>query len=99
MHDATHIIFTTEELDRLRATLSAAGEVAYDWDLATDTVNWSGDVCKALGLAHSQQPILGAAFSAFVAQEDLVAHSNFITRLQAGEAQFECEYRLQFPLR
>ena len=99
MHDATHIISTTEELDRLRAALSAAGEVAYDWDLATDTVNWSGDVCKALGLAHSQQPILGAAFSAFVAQEDLVAHSNFITRLQSGEAQFECEYRLQLPLR
>jgi hypothetical protein len=38
VHDATHIISTTEELDRLRAALSAAGDVAYDWDLATDTV-------------------------------------------------------------
>ena len=99
MHDATHIISTAEELARLRAALSAAGDVAYDWDLTTDTIHWSGDVCKALGLAHGEQPISGGAFTALVAQEDLAAHSNFVTRLQAGEAQFECEYRLQLPQR
>ncbi len=99
MHDATHIISTAEELARLRAALSAAGDVAYDWDLTTDAIHWSGDVCRALGIPHGDQPISGAAFAALVSQEDLAAHSNFLTRLQSGESQFECEYRLQLPER
>ncbi|CAN0541078.1 unnamed protein product, partial [Laminaria digitata] len=99
VHDATHIISSAEELDRLRAALSAAGDVAYDWDLTTDTIHWSGDVCKALGIAPGEQPLAGTAFTALVTQEDLAAHANFVTRLQAGETQFECEYRLQLPHR
>ncbi len=99
MHDATHIISTAEELARLRAALSAAGDVAYDWDLASDAIHWSGDICQALGVPHGQQPITGAGFTALVAQEDLAAHSNFVVRLQTGDAQFECEYRLQLPQR
>tara|TARA_R110002110_G_scaffold36666_3_gene122063 strand:+ start:3734 stop:5512 length:1779 start_codon:yes stop_codon:yes gene_type:complete len=99
VHDATHIISTAEELARLRAALSAAGDVAYDWDLASDAIHWSGDICQALGVPHGQQPITGAGFTALVAQEDLAAHSNFVVRLQTGDAQFECEYRLQLPQR
>ena len=54
MHDATHIISTAEELARLRAALSAAGDVAYDWDLTKDTIHWSGDICRALGIPQGR---------------------------------------------
>jgi PAS domain-containing protein len=85
VHDATHIISTAEELARLRAALSAAGDVAYDWDLATDTIHWSGDICRALGIPQGYGTLPPAPhFAALVTQEDLAAHANFLTRLQVG---------------
>ena len=97
MHEAVHDVSNGEELARLRAALSAAGDVAYEWDLALDSITWSGDVEKAFGIANGQLPVSGPQFNALVAQEDLAARTNFVTRLRAGETQFECEYRLRLP--
>ena len=37
------------ELERLRAALKASGDLAYDWDLATDNVDWIGRAGGTLG--------------------------------------------------
>lgn len=97
MQKAVHDISDAEELARLRAALSAAGDVAYEWDLAADTIKWSGDVHKAFGTTGEKAPACAADFACIVVQEDAAARSNFLTRLQAGEPQFECEYRLRLP--
>ena len=47
--EAVYAISVGEELARLRAALSAAGDVAYEWDLTADSIKWSGDVAKACG--------------------------------------------------
>lgn len=86
-----------EELARLRAALSAAGDVAYDWDLTGGSIEWSGDVLKAFALPQGELPNSGSEFESIVAQEDLAARANFLTRLQSGDTQFECEYRLRLP--
>lgn len=97
MQETVHDISDTEELARLRAALTAAGDVAYEWDLAADSIKWSGDVHKAFGITDGKVPASGAEFNGIVVQEDAAARSNFLARLQAGEAQFECEYRLTLP--
>lgn len=97
VQEAVHVVSVGEELARLRAALSAAGDVAYEWDLAADSIEWSGDVAKALGITDGRVPVSGAEFDTLVAQEDFAARSNFLTRLKAGETQFECEYRLKLP--
>ena len=97
VQEAVHVVSVGEELARLRAALSAAGDVAYEWDLAADSIKWSGEVAKALGITDGRVPVSGAEFDTLVAQEDHAARLNFLTRLQAGETQFECEYRLKLP--
>ena len=56
-----------EELARLRAALSAAGDVAFEWDLTADSIKWSGDVEKAFGITDGQIPETAAAFESVVA--------------------------------
>ena len=86
---------------RLRAAvaaaqaIAAAGDIAYDWDLVTDTVQWSGRVKSLFG--ETPPPHTGSEFRALVLADD---QSNRAKRLQQhietrGRQDFECEYRLR----
>src|SRR5262249_41914544 len=75
--------------------VAAAGDIAYDWDLVTDTIAWSGRI-KAL-FPDGTPPLNGAEFRGQVLAED---QSNRAKRLHThieahGETEFECEYRLR----
>src|SRR5512146_279812 len=86
---------------RLRAAvaaaqaIAAAGDIAYDWDLMTDTVQWSGRVKSLFG--EMPPPQTGTGFRALIFAED---QANRAKKLQQhiearGGQDFECEYRLR----
>lgn len=86
---------------RLRAAvaaaqaIAAAGDIAYDWDLVTDTVQWSGRVKSLFG--QTPPPVTGSEFRALILAED---QANRAKKLQQhiearGGQDFECEYRLR----
>jgi diguanylate cyclase (GGDEF)-like protein/PAS domain S-box-containing protein len=88
---------------RLRAAvaaaqaIAAAGDIAYDWDLVTDTVQWSGRTKSIFG--DVTPPTTGSGFRALVLTED---QANRAKRLQhhletRGSQDFDCEYRLRAP--
>ncbi len=90
-----------DEHSRLRAAVAAAhavaaaGDIAYDWDLVTDTIAWSGRVKNLF--ADLPPPPSGGEFRAFVLGED---QANRAKRLQQhietrGDTEFECEYRMR----
>src|SRR5258708_35995007 len=77
--------------------VAAAGDIAYDWDLVTDTIGGSGRI-KAL-FPDGAPPPSGAEFRGLVVAED---HANRAKRLQQhidgpGEQEFYAEYRLRVP--
>jgi diguanylate cyclase (GGDEF)-like protein len=75
--------------------VAAAGDIAYDWDLVTDTIIWSGRL-KAL-FPDAAPPPTGSEFRGLVVAEDQAIRAK---RLQAhidgrGQTEFECEFRLR----
>jgi diguanylate cyclase (GGDEF)-like protein len=75
--------------------VAAAGDIAYDWDLVTDTIGWSGRL-KGL-FPDAAPPPTGSEFRGLIVAED---QANRAKRLQAhidsrGQTEFDCEYRLR----
>lgn len=74
----------------LAELLSAAGHIAYDWDLVTDHIEWVGGWDKVFG-AHAAPPANSAAFYDLIHADD--RHIVF-----GGEAhEIDREYRLKLP--
>lgn len=88
---------------RLRAAVAAAqaiaasGDIVYDWDLVTDTIQWSGRV-KAL-FAENAPATTGGEFRALILADDQGTRAKLLQQhLEAhGQREFECEYRLRGP--
>lgn len=76
------------------AALAAAGDVAYVWDLATDTIEWHGSP-RMLGLTEPAAVANGRGFALRINPDDLLMR---VQRLQAHYARgttFDCEYRVR----
>ncbi|MEX2453147.1 MAG: bifunctional diguanylate cyclase/phosphodiesterase [Rhodospirillaceae bacterium] len=97
MQEATTRMPPRQELDRLRAALAAAGDVAYEWDLLSDRMIWLDGADAALGMNAGREAATGEAFRAFVAPEYVAARNRALSLVEAGSALFECEYRLDLP--
>src|SRR5689334_8275889 len=82
------------ELSRLCAALTAAGDVAYDWDVAGDSVVWVGSA-EALGQESFAPLDSGRALAQRVHPEDLPARQQRINQHFAEGDAFECEYRIR----
>lgn len=84
-----------DELERLRLALAAAGDVVYDWDLATDIIRWSANAAQVFGLSDAAEIATRAAFARRVSSEDL----SELPRLQGGNlasgTPFAAEYRVR----
>ena len=78
----------------LRSALEASGDLAYIWDLASDTLEWPG--ATSAGLGYSPAAIVtGRGFAERIHPEDRSLRES---RLEASVGQgdlFECEYRLR----
>src|SRR5262249_41874881 len=91
---SSHSIEAETEADRLRAALHAAREVAYEWDLASDRVDWFGDAAALFCLKPDEVPQTVAAFDALVDAHFVQEFYNTFkgtTKEQAFESQFPVE--------
>jgi diguanylate cyclase (GGDEF)-like protein len=92
-----------QQHDKLRSAvaaaqaIAAAGDIAYDWDLVSDTVAWSGRINVLFGSAG--MPATGTDFRGRVITDDQTARAKiFQAHFAARDGQeFECEYRLRGP--
>ena len=79
---------------RLAAALEAAGDIAYFWDLAGDTIAWSG--CRAAANVEFVDDLdSGRTFANRIHPDDLVHRQLALAAHFDGEAAFDCEYRLR----
>ena len=83
------------ELSRLKAALLAAGDLAYEWDLASDRLLWQGDAGSFFGLTSETLPHSGESFHARVNPEDLPARVRLLAEHFSAGGVFDCEYRVR----
>ncbi len=83
------------ELKRLRAAIEASGDLAYHWDLATDTVDWIGRAADVFGADSAAAPQTGDRYSGRINPEDLPVRMQALSEHFAGAASYDCEYRIR----
>jgi diguanylate cyclase (GGDEF)-like protein len=86
---------SSEELTRLNAALTAATDVAYDWDLATDSIVWFGAVNGLFLTSGSAFAETGAAFNARINPEDLPQRKKALSDHYNAGAEYDCEFRVR----
>lgn len=77
------------------AALAAAGDVAYEWDVARDTVNWIGAASDLFELEELSPVATGDLFHGRINSEDLKERLKRLSRHFTSGARFDCEYRLR----
>jgi PAS domain-containing protein len=80
---------------RMEAALTAAGDIAYDWHLPSDSIVWRGQLGETVGIADSTALATGKALASRIDPEDLAARQHRLDDHFAGTAAFDCDYRLR----
>jgi diguanylate cyclase (GGDEF)-like protein len=76
------------------AALVAAGDVAYIWEIDSDTLQWHGSL-ETLGFAEGSVLASGRAFSERLNPDDLQARQQLLQAHYARGTRFDCEYRVR----
>ncbi|WP_421782961.1 putative bifunctional diguanylate cyclase/phosphodiesterase [Kiloniella litopenaei] len=82
-------------LDQMTTALESSGDVMYEWDLATDSLMWLGRAASLFGLEDNLIPATGETYHNRINPEDLPARMRNLTDHFAGEAYYDCEYRIR----
>jgi diguanylate cyclase (GGDEF)-like protein len=80
---------------RLLAALTAAGDVAYEWDLGTDEIHWHGTVEPVLGLRDTSVIASGRMLAGRLNPDDLLLRQQRLNAHWTRRAEFDCEYRVR----
>ena len=80
---------------RLEAALTAAGDVAYDWDLTTDAIAWHGSVASMLGVADAGAIASGRTLAGRLDPDDLLLRQQRLNAHWTRRATFDCEFRVR----
>jgi diguanylate cyclase (GGDEF)-like protein len=80
---------------RMEAALRAAGDIAYDWDLASDRIVWCGQLLETLGITGPTTLATGKALAARINPEDLAARQLCLNDHLTDDAAFDCDFRLR----
>jgi len=83
------------ELARFRAAVEAAGDILYDWDLATDALVFMGPAGELFGSGEGDLPASGEAFNAQVNPEDMPTRLRALSEHISGQSPYDCEYRVR----
>jgi len=83
------------ELELLRNALKGSGDLAYDWDLTTDMISWSGRVTEVFGLGSATHVNAGPQFHRLIHPEDLLIRRRAFSEHVASGVPFDCEYRIR----
>ena len=79
----------------LVAAMDASGDVAYEWDLATDRVSWCGPAARLFQCEAAALPDRVEAFHSRINPEDLPLRLRTLSEHFAGGSDFDCEYRIR----
>jgi diguanylate cyclase (GGDEF)-like protein len=82
-------------VSRVEAALTAAGDLAYDWHLPSDTIVWRGQLGETLGIADPAMLATGKALAHHIEPQDLATRQHRLDDHLAGAAAFDCDYRLR----
>ena len=77
----------------ISAALDAAGDVAYAWDIASDSVSWAGSAVALLGPAS--EIATGEGLRARIEAEDLPRRRVALSQHIEAGSSFDCDYRLR----
>jgi diguanylate cyclase (GGDEF)-like protein len=80
------------ELERIRAAIVASGDVAYEWDLATDNLIWCGDAASLFG---GNVPATGEIYHGLINPQDLPRRLRVLSDHLADSGVYETEYRVR----
>ena len=83
----------TDETGQALAALSAAGDVAYVWDVKSDALRWHGAL-EALEFDFASIS-LGSDFAARIHGDDRPLRDQRLSAHLGRKATFDCEYRLK----
>ena len=83
-----------DKAGRVPASLIAAGDVGYEWDLSTDRIVWWGAV---EGIFGGSTPVNGSTLSAFIEAEDKHRRSELLARPPEAGGSYDFEFRLLRP--
>jgi diguanylate cyclase (GGDEF)-like protein len=77
------------------AAVEAAGDVLYDWDLATDRIRWAGATGGLFGATLQDLPRSGEEINGCINPEDVPRRLNALSAHFTGAGEFDCEYRIR----
>jgi len=77
----------------LTAALDASGDVAYAWDIASDSVSWAGGAAALLGPAS--EIATGEGLRARIEPEDRPRRRVALSQHIEAGSTFDCDYRLR----
>ena len=91
------VVFGDErsELELLRRALGASGDVAYSWDLASDSLAWSANAHTVLGLDDSADISTQSSFICRINGADLPNLACVQENHDGDGAPYKVEYRLR----
>ena len=81
-----------QDLARVQAAVAASGDIAYDWDLRTDRIEWSG-ASHILERLVGKPIRRGADLLKRIAPEDMLHRRRLLEAHFKLGALFDCEYR------
>lgn len=82
---------TSDRAARIPASLLAAGDVGYEWDLASDRVAWWGAVDA---LFDGEVPLTGTALAGLIEPEDTIRRIDVLAEHYASQVPYDFEFRL-----
>jgi len=81
-------------LEWLRQAIEAAGDIVYEWDLASDEITWVGRFTEVFGGEH-MLPRTGEALNARLNPEDLPIRLKAIGDHLSHGQPYDCEFRVR----
>ena len=85
---------STLEPDWIARAVSAAGDVAYRWDILSDGLQWGGCLTDLLG-EPNESIQSGHGFNNRIHPEDLPIRLKALSDHFSGQANYDCEFRLR----
>jgi diguanylate cyclase (GGDEF)-like protein len=83
------------QFDWLQRAVEAAGDLLYDWDLATDKITWIGSANEIFGTADASGIATGESFVNRINPEDVAMRLKALSDHFADAKQYDCEYRVR----
>jgi diguanylate cyclase (GGDEF)-like protein len=81
--------------DWIADAVSAAGDIAYRWDILSDSLHWTGNLAELVGESNPGAVASGHGFNNRIHSEDLPIRLKALSDHFAGQAGYDCEFRLR----